>query len=119
MSFKLEICYSMHEFGMAQLQGSNTLTCASGVLHQQAHLTGTPVTSVRICAASGHERRSRTTGIVLPAYLPRSANTTGAPQWVRQTHTACTCNTQLCSTQGHLLNLWRQLQGQPQNHLMQ
>ena len=54
--------------------------CAKSVPHQHAHLTGMPVTSVRICAASGHDRRSRTTGIVLPAYFAGSANTTGAPQ---------------------------------------
>ena len=79
MSLKLKVKWGMHMFGKTQLQGSSTLTYASGVPHRQAHLTGMPVTSVMICAASGHERRSRTTGIVLPVYLAGSANTTGAP----------------------------------------
>lgn len=48
MSLKLEVTHSMHNLGMAQLQGSNTLTYASGVPHRQAHLTGMPVISVMI-----------------------------------------------------------------------
>ena len=79
----------MKGFWTACPQHANHMAGMSqGVSCQQAHLTGMPVTSLRICAASGHDMRSRTTGTVLPAYLAGSANTTEAPHtfqiWTRR-----------------------------------